>query len=168
MEVKKNKGGFEHVDIKTAHGTIRVHQNAWGKDYPGIAIDFIPDAAGKEYQVAVIEDVNRANEEPNLNVRVWGSPWKEDTTHEMDIALARIEEYFSEEDNDVKCPKCGEIAALGQWNLATEEFYGSGITPLTTEDLTGGDLTEAETCDYVCPYCKAESVGASIIVINKR
>jgi Zn finger protein HypA/HybF involved in hydrogenase expression len=86
----------------------------------------------------------------------------------MNIALARIEEYFSEEDNDVKCPKCGEIAALGQWNLATEEFYGSGITPLTTEDLTGGDLTEAETCDYVCPYCKAESVGASIIVINKR
>ena len=167
MEVKKNEVGFEHVDIKTAHGTIRVHQNAWGKDYPGVAIGFISDASGVEYQVAVVEDVNKVNEDPALNVRVWGNPWKEDPTHEKDIALARIEEYFAEDDVMVKCPECGQENCLGLWNHMTEEFYGAGITPLNVGDFTG-ELNGAESCDYVCPNCGDEINGGSIIAINKR
>lgn len=167
MEVKKNEGGFEHVDIKTAHGTIRVHQNAWGKDYPGIAVDFIPDSVGKEYQVAVIEDVNKVDKEPTLNVRVWENPWKEDATHKKDIALARIEDYFTEDDIMVKCPECGQENCLSLWNYMTEESYGAGIIPLTASDFNG-ELGGAKDCDYICPNCGDEIDGGSIIAINEE
>lgn len=167
MEVKKNEGGFEHVDIKTAHGTIRVHQNAWGKDYPGIAVDFIPDSVGKEYQVAVIEDINKVDEDPALNVRVWENPWKEDATHKKDIALAHIEEYFAEDDILVKCPECGQKSCLGLWNYMTEESYGVGITPLTVEDSIG-EFPKATNCNYICPNCKTKISGRDIVSINKK
>ena len=33
MKIEKDNVGREYVDIKTAHGAIRITQDAWGKDY---------------------------------------------------------------------------------------------------------------------------------------
>ena len=173
MKIEKNKAGQEYVDIKTAHGAIRVTQDAWGKDYPGISVDFIPDGCQQGYQVAVVEDLHDENsfrecsENKALGVKVWDNPWNEDTTYDRYIPIRHIEGYLKDEDTMLKCPKCDHENPRELWNYTAEDHYGAGITPLLEEDLTG-ELHEAAECNYICPYCGKEVTGESIINANKE
>ena len=136
MKIEKDKVGREYVDIKTAHGAIRVTQDAWGKDYPGISVDFIPDGCQQGYQVAVVEDLHDENsfrecsENKALGVKVWDNPWDEDTTYDKYIPIRHIEGYLNNEDTTLKCPKCSHENPRELWNYTAEDHYGAGITPL--------------------------------------
>ncbi len=168
MKIEKDNVGRKYVDIKTAHGAIRVTQDAWGKDYPGISVDFIPDGCQQGYQVAVVEDLHdsdafrESSENKTLSVKVWGNPWDEDPTHEKHIPIRHIEGYLKDEDMMLKCPECGKENPRELWNYITEDHYGEGITPLLPEDF-GGELHVAAECNYICPYCGKEVIGKDVI-----
>lgn len=172
MKIEKDSVGREYVDIQTAHGTIRVTQDAWGKDYPGISVEFAPDECQQGYQVVVVEDLHdsafrESSENNTLGVKVWDNPWDEDPTHEKCIPIRYIEGYLKEEDMMLKCPECGHENPRGLWNYRAEDYYGARITPLLEEDLSG-ESHEAAGCDYICPHCGKEVTGASIISANKE
>lgn len=173
MKFEKDNVGREYVNIKTAHGTIRVTQDAWGKDYPGISVDFIPDGCQQEYQAAVVEDLHdsdafrESSENKTLGVKVWDNPWGEDPTHEKYIPIRHIEGYLKDEDMMLKCPKCGHESPRELWNYTTEDHYGEGITPLHVKDLKGKASSDAACCNYICPHCGEELEGESIINANK-
>ncbi len=168
MKIEKDTAGKEYAEIKTAHGTIRVTQDAWGKDYPGISIDFIPDGCQTGYQVAVVENLHEENsfrecsEDKALGIKVWGNPWDEDPTHEKYIPLRHIEGYLKDEDMMLKCPECGKENPRELWNYTTEDHFGEGITPLLEGDFSG-ELHAAAECNYICPYCGKEVTGEDVI-----
>lgn len=172
MKIEKDNVGREYVNIKTAHGTIRVTQDAWGKDYPGISVDFIPDGCQQGYQVAVVEDLHdsalrESSENKTLGVKVWDNPWDEAPTHEKCIPIRHIEGYLEDEDDMLKCPECKQLSPRALWNYATEESFGKEITPILREDLTG-NLNGAKTCDYICPHCGLEVVGEAVIEVTNN
>lgn len=97
MEIVK-KGISDVALVKTARGTLKIYENAWGSDYPGIAIDFIPDGGDYEpgVQIAVIEDVPEENGD-NISIKTWDDAWTDEYTHESQISVKEIKEALESE-----------------------------------------------------------------------